>query len=74
MTFERALEEDIFSVLPYGGRFLSGTEITKRVAPQREREVRATLYALAKRGGLSLNRGGGGWRWLYGRLGVERRV
>jgi len=29
MIFERVLEEDIFSVLPYGAPFLSGAEITK---------------------------------------------
>lgn len=74
MTFEHTLKKDIFSILPYGGKFLSGAEIAKRVAPQRERGVRAILYALAKRGILTLNRGGGGWPWLYGRVGVERRV
>ena len=74
MTFERALEEDILSILPYGGKLMSGTEIANRVAPQREREVRAMLYALAKRRVLTLLRGGGGWPWLYGRPAVERRI
>jgi len=64
MTLERAFEEDILAVLPVGAPFLSGSEVAKRVAPRREREVRAALYALAKRGVLTLNRGGGGWPWL----------
>ncbi len=74
MTHERALEEDICAVLPRGGPFLSGCEVAKCVAPQREREVRTILYALAKRGVLELNRGGGGWPWEYGRRALVRRI
>ena len=72
LTLERALVEDILAVLPFGNPFLSGAEVTKRVAPQREQEVRAALYALAKRGVLTLNRGGGRWPWLYGRHALRR--
>jgi hypothetical protein len=74
MTHEGALEEDIFAALPRGGPFLSGYEVAKRVAPQREREVRTLLYTLARRRVLDLNRGGGGWPWLYGRSALVRRI
>lgn len=73
MTFESALQEDILSVLPFGGPFKSGYEVAKLVAPLREREVRTILYKLSKQGVLTLNRGGGGWAWYYGRLPLRRR-
>jgi hypothetical protein len=69
-----ALREDILTVLPFDGDFLSVTEVTKRVAPLREPEVRATLKALVKQRVLDLNRGGGGWPYLYGRRAFTRRI
>jgi hypothetical protein len=74
MTHDQALVQDVRAVLPRGGQFLSGQEVAKLVAPLREREVRTLLYALAKRGELELNRGGGGWPWVYGRSALERRI
>jgi hypothetical protein len=72
MTFERALVQDILRVLAFGTPFLSGPEVAKRVAPQRERQVRTALDALAKQGVLTLNRGGGGWKWFYGSPALRR--
>jgi hypothetical protein len=55
------------AVLPFGGKFLSIEDVTKRVAPRREPEVRKLLYALYKRRVLDLIHGGGGKPYLYGR-------
>ena len=74
MSLEDALTEDILATLRAGGRFLSAADVTKCVAPRREREVRDTLNTLAKRGVLDKNRGGGGWPTLYGRRAIERRI
>lgn len=73
MTHEQAIQADIFAVLPFDGPFLSVADITRRVAPQRPREVRAALNALAKQGYLELNRGSWSWPNLYGRR-LSRRI
>jgi hypothetical protein len=46
MTLNEAMETDILVVLPFGGKFLSIEDVSKRVAPRREPEVRKLLYAL----------------------------
>ena len=48
MSLEDALTEDILATLRAGGRFLSAADVTKCVAPRREREVRDTLNTLAR--------------------------
>ena len=72
MPLDEALERDILAVLPFGGKFLSIDDVTKRVAPQREPEVRKLLYALYKRRVLDLIRGGVGKPNLYGRRALRR--
>jgi hypothetical protein len=72
MTLGEAMERDILAVLPFGGKFLSIEDVTKSVVPRREPEVRKLLYALYKRRVLDLNRGGGGWPYLYGRRALRR--
>ena len=74
MTLDEAMERDILAVLPFGGKFLSIKDVTNRIAPRREPEVRKLLYALHKRRVLDLNRGGGGWPYLYGRRALLRRI
>jgi hypothetical protein len=43
MTLDESLERDILAVLPFGGKFLSIEDVTKRVAPRKEPEVRKAL-------------------------------
>ena len=74
MTLEDALDEDILAVLPPSAPFLSVAEIAKKVAPLREREVRARLNFLAKKGVLNSIHGGGGRLSIYGRRPLDRRI
>jgi hypothetical protein len=50
MDLKQALTADILSILPADGLCKSVIEITQSVAPLREKEVRAVIRDLVKRG------------------------
>ena len=73
MELSHALAEDILTVLPFGGPYKPAHDIAQQVARLREKEVRASIRGLVRRGYLDVNRGGGGWPAYYGRKPFPRR-
>jgi hypothetical protein len=74
MELARALADDILAVLPFGGPYLSVYDIINRVSPPREKEVRAVIRELVKKGHLDMSRGGNGRPAYYGRKPLTRRI
>jgi hypothetical protein len=72
MELSHALADDILSVLPLDGCYRTAYDITMRVAPLRENEVRKTIKDLVKRRALIMNRGGNYWPAYYGRPAPAR--
>jgi hypothetical protein len=75
MDLERALADDILAVLPQRSSarpFVSVYSIIDSVAPLRDKEVRAAIRGLVKRGFLDVNPGGHYWPAYYARKPIRR--